>query len=497
MTRFLDQVKAQQMSLDEEGKKIHRQTFLHFVKNLASASESTTTICRDGKSYDAAFHTGTPFPGKDFQVCLKVTRCLDEAGRVAPSKHVSPGSTLILASKDWASIKAKKLSLKRDNAAELQTDGAIRGRDLSHLEGRDLKSVANEWLDPETSSGLDASEEIGNWNQFDANAKLSSYKKSTFDENLYTKRLDKSSLSRSELKEADRKAAEILGQVSSNSHLNQERGHALEGGGDGDEEALFSGVQGTGGFKQGGPIQENAWKRGFATGGGASSTNNKQNSGSNVTNAWTSKGRPQVLEAAKSSTGPPPGLKSKTSTSADADKTKKVDADKTKKEKENKKTVPVPVVADSESTDEKKKDEPKALSAATKEWTPSAVAKEFKPKAPAATPVYQQPQQHYMMPNGQMVPAQMMAPPPHQMYHPQMFQGMDGQGMPMNGQQFQHQMGPNGQPMQMMMPAQQQQFNPDAAQHYSMPQAPYYNNGQGGQGYQEGGGGSGGGRGNR
>ena len=120
MTRFLDQVKAQQMSLDEEGKKIHRQTFLHFVKNLASASESTTTICRDGKSYDAAFHTGTPFPGKDFQVCLKVTRCLDEAGRVAPSKHVSPGSTLILASKDWASIKAKKLSLKRDNAAELQ-----------------------------------------------------------------------------------------------------------------------------------------------------------------------------------------------------------------------------------------------------------------------------------------------------------------------------------------------------------------------------------------
>jgi hypothetical protein len=60
--------------LTDEERKIHRETFLHFVKQLGAGSETVSTKCRDGRTFDAVFHTATPFAGKDFRVCLKAAR---------------------------------------------------------------------------------------------------------------------------------------------------------------------------------------------------------------------------------------------------------------------------------------------------------------------------------------------------------------------------------------------------------------------------------------
>jgi hypothetical protein len=58
--------------LSDQQKKTHREAFLHHLKCLTASSESVTAKCRDGRTFDAVFHTATPFAGKDFRVCLKV-----------------------------------------------------------------------------------------------------------------------------------------------------------------------------------------------------------------------------------------------------------------------------------------------------------------------------------------------------------------------------------------------------------------------------------------
>ena len=70
----VDQIAKHTDSLSEEARKIHRETFLHFMKNLATSSAEVTAKCRDGRSFNAVFHTATPFQDKDFRVCLKATR---------------------------------------------------------------------------------------------------------------------------------------------------------------------------------------------------------------------------------------------------------------------------------------------------------------------------------------------------------------------------------------------------------------------------------------
>jgi len=58
-------------TLSEEDSKIHRETFLHFVKQVGAGSEKVSVKCSDGRSFDAVFYTATPFVGKDFRVCVK------------------------------------------------------------------------------------------------------------------------------------------------------------------------------------------------------------------------------------------------------------------------------------------------------------------------------------------------------------------------------------------------------------------------------------------
>jgi PAB1-binding protein PBP1 len=92
-----------------------------------------------------------------------------------------------------------------------------RRTDLRELEGRDLQSVGNSWLAPETSTSLETGARggIGKWNQFEANQRLYNVQ-NTYDENLYTKKLDKSNLTKEQLKKADKVARSIETTTSNN-----------------------------------------------------------------------------------------------------------------------------------------------------------------------------------------------------------------------------------------------------------------------------------------
>jgi hypothetical protein len=60
--------------MSEEDGKIHRETFLQFVKHVGAGSEKVNVQLHDGRSFDALFYTATPFAGKDFRVCVKAAR---------------------------------------------------------------------------------------------------------------------------------------------------------------------------------------------------------------------------------------------------------------------------------------------------------------------------------------------------------------------------------------------------------------------------------------
>ena len=180
--------------------------------------------------------------------------------------NLSPGSSVVLKSQDWAAMKVvTNMEMKADAAHELRTDGTISRKDLAHLQNRKLQSVASSWLDESTSTSIQGNK-IGNWNQFEANKNISGYREMGCDENLYTKKLDRNTLSASKQREAERLAHQIESNISGNVHLQEERGQRPEGGEGGDEEAL-SAVMGTGGFK--GAKQDDgggAWRRGASMG---------------------------------------------------------------------------------------------------------------------------------------------------------------------------------------------------------------------------------------
>lgn len=126
-------------------------------------------------------------------------------------------------------------------SADLMIDSSIQNKDISHLKGRSLEMVSNAWLEPSTLTSLegDSLTKGAEWNQFETNKRLFNVQ-STYDENLYTKKLDTTKISKEKLAEAERIAREIEGSASTNVHIQEERGHALQR--EIDEEDLYSGV---------------------------------------------------------------------------------------------------------------------------------------------------------------------------------------------------------------------------------------------------------------
>ena len=95
---------------------------------------------------------------------------------------------------------------------------------------------------PDTTDYSLESNNAGTWDQFATNNQLFGAQ-STYDESLYTTAINRSapSFKRREA-EAQRIAREIEGSTSSNAHVREERGHAVEHDGE-DEEAKYSGVR--------------------------------------------------------------------------------------------------------------------------------------------------------------------------------------------------------------------------------------------------------------
>jgi len=324
-----------------------------------------------------------------------------------------------------------KLELvSRNYSTEFATDSSIKKHgDMSHLEGRNLKSVDNSWLQPGNDMSLEGKSSSGkSWDQFETNRRLFNVK-DTYDENLYTKKLDLKSMTSEQIAMADRLAREIEGTVSTNIHLQEERGQAPEG--DWDEEDRFSGVlKEAPAAKKAAPAPDasNPWKRGAKLTGAAVVAGTASAGASGAASPATPAGLSNSASAAsisgKAPLTPPPGVTKKPAAATNAaapapaeaapkkadeektsDKSDKTDkaADKTsekteKTEKVEKKaeTTTAASAAPATTTD---KAETKPVDAATPEVKPAPVKKlnaaaaEFKPSwmtpaaAPAPTPV--------------------------------------------------------------------------------------------------------------
>jgi hypothetical protein len=317
------------------------------------------------------------------------------------------------------------------------------------LAGRDLQAVGSDWLVPETETSTLSG--TGEWDQFEVNRRLYNVT-STFDENLYTKKLDKSKISIEQQRFADRMAREIESQTTDNSHLREERGHALEK--EMDEEDLYSGV-----IRE----KEEVWGRGKGVGKGKPVAAGKDLRS------------PKAADKPQSSSplGAPPGLSLPSATAEPAG------SGPASSEPSVQAEVPKEVVPSEASEPPKEElkavvepEKPKGLNPSAKPFTMRASAHEFVPVMPApAMPM------GHMMPMGGYypMPMQMMPPPPFEGYPPQFSQtppmGYPMPPMDMYGNIIGYPYGP------MQMP-----YNPAEA-YYGSPQGQGQGQGQGrGQG---------------
>jgi hypothetical protein len=241
---------------------IHRDRLLHL--SLALIGQKVVANLTDGSVLEGVFHTFTPFDGLEAEVKNKYV--LNTVQVVKPGKDntIKNGSTVILAVDKVTQLYAKSINLDRPNKSfgskgatqEFETDTQISGTRGGG--SRDLVAAGTAWTnapggkqtraealagaldDPKArkdTSGLKGN--IGGWDQFQANQKLFNVKAS-FDENLYTTELDKSQIDSRKIAEAERIAKEIETTTSSNMHVAEERGQAIET--DYDEEDRYSGV---------------------------------------------------------------------------------------------------------------------------------------------------------------------------------------------------------------------------------------------------------------
>jgi len=282
-------------SMPKKTKDLHRTSFLMFLQRVMGVSVDLLMV--DGRHFRGVLHTATPFHGKKFELALKGVTPLDTSGAAVEDPAVEVGSTVLLAFSDikTLTVSRKNVADKEAEQNEFETDSSVgRRTDLRELEGRDLQSVANSWLAPETSTSLESGGNgrggIGQWNQFEANKRLYNVQ-NTYDENLYTKKLDKNNLTKEQLKKADKVARAIETSMSNNIVLKEDRGQ-LEGE-DFNEEDMFSGVvrpdaaqgQGKGKGESQQPGPQGAWKRGFniaGAGGGSGAGNNSSSPGGSV-----------------------------------------------------------------------------------------------------------------------------------------------------------------------------------------------------------------------
>jgi len=215
-----------------------RERFLHLT--LSMVGQKVVVTCTDGSVVEGIFHTFTPFSTTEINYVLRA--CHGDGVK----QH---GATVILDAQNVAHVSVKSMRLDTNNnnnisteKSQFQTDVQISATKQDR--NRDLVAAGSAWTS--TNSRADNAPkttflkgDIGGWDQFKANEQLFNVQ-ATFDENLYTTELDHSQIDARKKLEAARLAREIETTTSSNIHLKEERGQAVEG--DYDEEDLYSGV---------------------------------------------------------------------------------------------------------------------------------------------------------------------------------------------------------------------------------------------------------------
>lgn len=192
----------------------------------------------DGAVVTGILHTATLYEhATKKEVVIKAAKLVTQG---TTHREITPGSTLIV---EFGSIVAFQGAVhdlhQRAVNAEFRTDSSTKKfGSMTHLDGRELQSVGDSWLDPTTDTSLEKNN-AGNWDQFETNKRLFNVK-STYDENLYTKKLDHGTMTPEAIARAERIAREIESQSSSNIHLAEERGQLDQR--EIDEEAMYSGV---------------------------------------------------------------------------------------------------------------------------------------------------------------------------------------------------------------------------------------------------------------
>ena len=238
---------------------IHRERLLHL--SLTLIGQKVVVSLTDGTVLEGVFHTFTPFEGVEAEMKNKYVLTAVTVTKSGKEAKLENGSTAILAVEKVVSLYAKNINLDRPNQngasksvnGEFVTDTQISGAKTAG--GKDLVAAGSAWttggnqsradalagalggVGMKDTSGLKGS--IGKWDQFKANEELFNVNAS-FDENLYTTQLDKSQIDARKIAEAERIAREIESSTSSNMHVAEERGHAVET--DYDEEDRYSGV---------------------------------------------------------------------------------------------------------------------------------------------------------------------------------------------------------------------------------------------------------------
>lgn len=234
-----------------------RERFLHL--QLSMLGHNVTVSLTDGAIVEGVLHTFTPFSNlpaehrnKYVIKAAKVTK-----GNVKGIEG-SNGGTMIIPCEKVAQVYVKSLRLDHGHSSQsFRTDTDISSG--AATDEKDLVVAGNSWTSPVSNGGGGADKHgrkgmfgtaaaaatddmrgnIGKWDQFQANESKFGVK-ATYDENLYTTSLDKSTVDKDKQREAERLAREIEGTVTTNLHLAEERGQAVEG--DYDEEDLYSGV---------------------------------------------------------------------------------------------------------------------------------------------------------------------------------------------------------------------------------------------------------------
>lgn len=232
-----------------------RERFLHLQLSLLGHNVSVSLT--DGAIIEGVLHTFTPFSHLPAEHRNKyVIKAAKITKGTAQGIEGSNGGTMIIPCEKVAQVYVKSLRLDHGHGSQsFRTDTDISSGVAA--DEKDLVMAGNLWTSSSSNGGGadrngrkgmfgtmtggtdDMRGNIGKWDQFQANESKFGVK-ATYDENLYTTSLDKSTVDKNKQREAERLAREIEGTATSNLHLAEERGQAVEG--DYDEEDLYSGV---------------------------------------------------------------------------------------------------------------------------------------------------------------------------------------------------------------------------------------------------------------